>query len=109
MNEWRKETTLAGHSDWVRDVAWAPSVGGVAGTIASAAQDKTVIIWREEGPSVWKKSIIQFESVPWRVSWSVTGNILAVSADDNTVSLFKEGLGGDWTKIGNEEQDQVAH
>jgi hypothetical protein len=23
--------------------------------------------------------------------------------------LFKEGLGGDWTKIGNEEQDQVAH
>ena len=108
MNEWRKENTLQGHSDWVRDVAWAPSVGGVAGTIASAAQDKTVIIWREEGPANWKKSVIQFEGVPWKVSWSVTGNILAVSCDDNTVSLFKEGLGGDgeWSKISQEEAAQ---
>lgn len=105
MNEWRKECTLQGHNDWVRDVAWAPSTGGAAGTIASASQDHSVIIWREEGPSNWKKSVIQFESVPWRVSWSVTGNILAVSCDDNSVSLFKEGIGGDWTKIKQEEKE----
>ena len=107
MNEWRKESTLQGHADWVRDVAWAPSLGGAAGTVASASQDRTVVIWREEG-ATWKKSVIQFESVPWRVSWSVTGNILAVSCDDNTVSLFKEGLGGDgtWTKISQEQENE---
>jgi protein transport protein SEC13 len=106
MNEWRKECALQGHTDWVRDVAWAPSVGGVAGTIASASQDKTVAIWREEGPANWKKSVIQFESVPWRVSWSVTGNILAVSCDDNSVSLFKEGLAGEWQRISQEQATQ---
>jgi len=28
----------------------------------------------------------------WRVSWSITGNILAVSSGDNRVSLWKESL-----------------
>lgn len=102
MNEWRKECALDGHADWVRDVAWAPSVGGTAHTIASASQDRTVVIWREDSPGAWKKSVIPFEAVPWRVSWSLTGNILAVSCDDNSVTLFKEGIGGEWTKI---EQD----
>ena len=108
MSEWRKESSLAGHTDWVRDVAWAPSVGGSAGTLASAGQDKRVYIWREESAGQWRKSAIEFDSVPWRVSWSVTGNILAVSCDDNTVSLFKEGLGADgtWTKISQEQASE---
>ena len=29
---------LAGHSDWVRDVAWAPNLGLPFNTIASASQ-----------------------------------------------------------------------
>ena len=36
------ETLPAAHTDWVRDVAWAPSVGGAAETIASCSQDKKV-------------------------------------------------------------------
>ena len=65
-----------------------------------------MIVWREEGPANWKKSVIQFESVPWRVSFSSTGNILAVSCDDNSVSLFKEeGNAGEWTRI-SQELDQ---
>jgi len=35
------------HSDVVRDVAWAPSLGLPANTIASASEDKTVGLWYE--------------------------------------------------------------
>jgi protein transport protein SEC13 len=148
MNDWGRQHVLEGHrygaccsftfmlclislfcnnSDWVRDVAWAPSVGGIPHTIASAGQDRMVIIWREEN-TTWRKTLIQvplhcvdlvssfgarvnfdvlqLEAVPWRVSWSLTGNILAVSCDDNSVTLFKEAISGEWTKI---EQDAAQH
>jgi protein transport protein SEC13 len=35
-----------------------------------------------------------FDTVLWRVSWSLSGNILAVSGGDNKVSLWKENLKG---------------
>jgi protein transport protein SEC13 len=35
---------LTGHTDWVRDVAWSPTVLSKS-YIASASQDKTVRIW----------------------------------------------------------------
>ncbi|KAK6913174.1 WD40 repeat [Dillenia turbinata] len=36
---------LQKHSDWVRDVAWAPNLGLPKSTMASASQDGTVVIW----------------------------------------------------------------
>ena len=36
--EWVEEMKLEGHSDWVRDVAWAPSIGLPKTTIASCSQ-----------------------------------------------------------------------
>jgi protein transport protein SEC13 len=36
---WQEEETgLEGHSDWVRDVAWAPNVGMPRNYIASCSQ-----------------------------------------------------------------------
>ncbi|KXN72141.1 WD40 repeat-like protein [Conidiobolus coronatus NRRL 28638] len=98
---WQEEETgLEGHSDWVRDVAWAPNVGMPRNYIASCSQDKTVIIWTQDSPnSPWTKTALKadrFPDVVWRVSWSLSGNILAVSCGDNTVSLWKEGLNGVW-------------
>ena len=37
----------AGHSDWVRDVAWAPSIGQAANVLASCSQDRSVLVWTE--------------------------------------------------------------
>lgn len=65
-----KETSLEGHTDWVRDVAWSPSVLSKS-YIASASQDKTVIIWTQEGNEPWKKKLLKtdkFADVVWRVS-----------------------------------------
>ena len=38
----------------------------------------------------------KFPDVVWRVSWSLAGNILAVSCGDGKVTLWKENLKGVW-------------
>lgn len=99
------------HTDWVRDVAWAPS--SVHPMLATCSQDKTVRIWTERDRK-WESvqlrpahNSLTFSSVPWRLSWSVSGNILAVSAADSTVTLWKQQLNGDWQCIQN-IQDEPA-
>ncbi|KAI5300346.1 peroxin [Ascosphaera pollenicola] len=106
--ETREYTTtkvLEGHTDWVRDVAWSPSIL-TKSYIASASQDNTVRIWTSEptNPNEWACQTLQFNCVLWRVSWSMSGNILAVSGGDNHVSLWKENLKGQWEKVKDIEE-----
>jgi len=112
---WIEEETLEGHTDWVRDVAWAPNIGLPRSYIATASQDKTVLIWTKDSPnSPWVKTALdptstlmsptsttplpagKFPDVVWRVSWSLAGNLLAVSCGDGKVTLWKENLKGVW-------------
>ncbi|KAF8224907.1 protein transporter SEC13 [Tricholoma matsutake] len=108
---WVEEETLEGHTDWVRDVAWAPNIGLPRSYIATASQDKTVLIWTKDTPtSPWVKTALdpssvltsptsapgKFPDVVWRVSWSLAGNLLAVSCGDGKVTLWKENLKGVW-------------
>lgn len=92
---------LSKHSDWVRDVAWAPNLGLSKTTIASASQDGTVIIWTQaaEGEQWENLELNNFKVPVWRVSWSLTGNILAVSDGNNNVTLWKEATDGEWTQV----------
>lgn len=105
------EDVLQGHTDWVRDVAWSPSNLGKS-YVASASQDRTVLIWtKETAPdgtpsSPWKKAYLtkdKFPDVCWRASWSLSGNILAISGNDK-VTLWKETLDGDWESAGEVDQ-----
>ncbi|KAJ3037595.1 GTPase-activating protein S13 [Rhizophlyctis rosea] len=138
---WKLEKDLEGHTDWVRDVAWAPNIGLPTSYLASCSQvrdladilglrtppllflfaplsfaphtdallpnhqDKTVIIWTQDSPtSEWHKKPLRadpFPDVVWRLSWSASGNILAVSCGDNKVTLWKENLDGEWGQIGD--------
>lgn len=108
---WILEETLDGHTDWVRDVAWAPNVGLPKSYIASCGQDRCVFVWTRDGENKkWERVALdasglegntnseggKFPSVVWRVSWSLAGNILAVSCADGKVSLWKEDLKGSW-------------
>ncbi|XP_020625609.1 protein SEC13 homolog isoform X1 [Orbicella faveolata] len=100
--QWVEEEKLEAHSDWVRDVAWAPNVGLPVSTIATCSQDCRVVIWtkNEVGGGSWTSKVLKkFGDVVWHVSWSVTGNILAVSGGDNKVSLWKESLEGQWVCV----------
>lgn len=99
-DKWIEEFKLEGHSDWVRDVAWAPSIG--KSYIASCGQDRRVVIWKYNAQTKnWdaSKCLDSFQDIVWHVSWSITGNILAVSGGDSKVSLFRETFSGEWILI----------
>ncbi|MBW0465081.1 hypothetical protein O181_004796 [Austropuccinia psidii MF-1] len=99
------ETLEGGHSDWVRDVAYSPSIGLARTYLASAGQDQVVNVWTQDGPNApWKQHLLdpsgndqgKFNQPVWRVSWSIGGNVLAVTAGDGKVTLWKENLKGRW-------------
>ncbi len=47
----------------------------------------------------------EFGQAVWKLSWSVTGGILAVSDSKGSVSLWKEAIDGQWQQI---SQDVAA-
>lgn len=126
-DSWKPETTLEGHADWIRDVSWAPNIGLPVSTIASCSQviyskftswnhsnfcfvfffqpkkDGTVMVW-QSSDTTWKNTKLpKFPDVVWSVSWSITGNILAISGGDNKVTLWKE------TDSGWNVRDHISH
>mmetsp|Transcript_56173 Transcript_56173/g.162774 ORF Transcript_56173/g.162774 Transcript_56173/m.162774 type:complete len:326 (+) Transcript_56173:62-1039(+) len=94
------------HSDWVRDVAWAPSLLPNVNIVASCSEDRKVIIWTQNGRyAEWKPTLLHtFDAPVWRVSWSVTGHMLAVSSGDNDVTLWKSGIDGVWHQVEHFEE-----
>lgn len=117
--QWKEDpnTTLGSgeaHTDWVRDVAWAPSSLTNQSMIASCSEDGTVIVWSsnspedENSPVVMQPTLLNsFDAPVWRLSWSITGNILAVSSGDGDVTLWKQMLDGEW-KLMSSVDDVVA-
>lgn len=105
---WTREADLVGeegaafpHREWVRDVAWSPSSGVGANTLASCSDDGVVAVWTQTSPGgAWVVQVLpRFESPCWRVSWSVTGHLLAVSCADNAVTLWKQAMDGQFVLI----------
>ncbi|XP_071708236.1 protein transport protein SEC13 homolog A-like [Rutidosis leptorrhynchoides] len=105
--EWKLDclSALKMHTDLVRDVAWAPNLGLPMSTIASGSQDGTVVIWTgEKEGKQWKgKALNDFKAPVWRVSWSLTGNLLAVASGDDNVTLWKEAADGEWQEVSSVE------
>ena len=95
-DNWVEESHLDQHSDWVRDVAWAPTFNFHKDKIASCSQDGHVYVFTRDARSSsnWQCTPIETQfNDAWSVSWSLTGDILAVAAADK-VSLWKFGLDG---------------
>jgi len=96
------------HSDWVRDVAWAPPIIPNLNMVASCSEDRTVLIWtQKELNQEWKATPLHtFDGPVWRLSWSIkTGHILAVSSGDSNVSLWKKGIDSKWYQMGSIEEN----
>jgi protein transport protein SEC13 len=97
----------ATHSDWIRDVAWSPSIIPNMNIIASCSEDRTVIIWTQQGGlgQEWNGVVLHtFEDPVWKLSWNMTGSILAVSSGDSNVTLWKQDLTENWIKVSTVEE-----
>ena len=109
--EEEKKQVPSPHQDWVRDVAWAPNTAMPYNIIASCSEDRSVYIWKqmekaaehEQGDTWTYKLLHSFDAPVWRVSWSVTGNVLAVSTGDHKVSLWKQSVDESWLQISTVE------
>ncbi len=60
-----------------------------------------VLVWSEGANGEWTSVlVVDLRGVPaWRVSWSLSGSILAVSDGSNAVTLWKETIDGCWQQI----------
>lgn len=74
--------------------------------IASCSEDRTVYIWKQkEVNGDWTTTLLkEFDAPVWRVSWSTTGNILAVSSGDNKVTLWKQSVDESWVQVSNVDE-----
>lgn len=45
------------------------------------------------------KVLHDFNSPVYKVSWSLTGNIIAVADGNNNVTLWKEVVDGEWQQV----------
>ena len=99
------------HSDWVRDVAWAPPILPNVNMVASCSEDRSVLIWTQNGLNQeWKATLLHtFDAPVWRVSWSTkTGHILAVSSGDSNVTLWKKGIDGKWYQMESMQEETTT-
>lgn len=104
---WQVVAELAGHSDAIHDVCWAPNMGRSYHLIATASKDRTVRIWKlkmQEGghleANVEEVAVKHHhDSEVWRVEWNVAGTMLASTGDDGTVRLWKSDFEGNWTCV----------
>lgn len=118
---WAEELRSCGaqspHADWVRDVAFAPNGAVPYSLFASCSEDRSVYIWKLKGGgaqghspiTVWEPTLLQiFDSPVWRISWSITGSVLAVSTGDHQVSLWKQSVDESWMQISSIDEETPA-
>lgn len=90
----------AGHTDWVRDVAWKPLEG--ASVIASGSWDKTVLIYHQDQEGQQWRQLCKL-NLPGKVeslSWCESGSILGVSCGESDTVLYKEAYDGRYEEVG---------
>jgi len=114
-SEFKVVCTLSDHSDWVRDVAFCPSIGAPYDILVSCSEDQTVNFYSNSGPGANDFKRIEtkkHEGPVWRLSWNATGNMIAVTSasgeSESTVDVYRENEQGIWERISKIQDDSSA-
>eukprot|EP00002_Diphylleia_rotans_P038366 TRINITY_DN8711_c0_g1_i2.p1 TRINITY_DN8711_c0_g1~~TRINITY_DN8711_c0_g1_i2.p1 ORF type:complete len:310 (+),score=59.31 TRINITY_DN8711_c0_g1_i2:91-1020(+) len=103
--KWIPVKQLSQSKSWLRGISWAPNLGLPGFVIATCSQDGSVCVWKtgesHQPEDNWACTRIPRNSKDpaWTVSWSLTGNMLAVSSGENQISMYKEGPADTWTAV----------
>lgn len=92
----------------IHDLAWAPAMGRSFHLVACASREccfhiHTLLRQGEgEGGLVHHSTVrISSPSEVWRVAWNCTGTVLATSAEDGTLSLWRRDFSEQWVNVQN--------
>ncbi|XP_064640388.1 nucleoporin SEH1-like [Lineus longissimus] len=112
LRKWTKIDILSTITDPVNDVAFAPNLGRSYHSLAIATKDVRILTLeplrkeqaasQQSGTKLGIRQVAQFEehnSQVWRLSWNITGTILASSGDDGSVRLWKANYLDNWKCI----------
>ncbi|XP_013785645.1 nucleoporin SEH1-like isoform X1 [Limulus polyphemus] len=120
---WVKVESIMTVTDRVHDIAFAPNLGRSYHLLAAAAKDVRIISLKplniDQTSTAVQTSVPKFEirqvgqfddhnSQVWRVSWNITGTILASSGDDGCIRLWKGNYLDNWKLVSTLQGDGSA-
>lgn len=107
---WIKADSIASAIDPVHDLSFAPYIGRSYHLLGIASKNVQIVTIKMQQQSSSDsssrfdiKTVAQFDdhlSQVWRVSWNITGTILASSGDDGTVRMWKSNYLDNWKPLG---------
>lgn len=111
--KWNKTETLNSITDPVHDISFAPNVGRSYHILAVASKDVTIlnlkpIMDRTSSSRFDIHTAAQFNDhyiTVWRVTWNVTGTMLASTGDDGYVRMWRMNYQKGWKCVGSFKPD----
>lgn len=103
LRRWVKVDAVASAADSVHDLAFAPYIGRSFHLLGIASKNVQIVKIKTQSNPPTITTVAQFDdhlSQVWRVSWNITGTILASSGDDGTVRMWKSNYLDNWKPLG---------